>query len=93
MIEANRLVHILMVEEDAESMKEVKAHLEEDLGYAVTMSAKMDLAERLACERYHLILVDLMIKPFSKDDQGEQVENLHFEGINWRNWARILTAF
>jgi len=84
MPELEEKIKILMVEDDVESMKDVKAHLEEDLNYTVTMSAEIDLPSRLAHTRFNLILLDLMIRPFSIKEQGVRVETLHFDDVNWR---------
>jgi len=74
---------ILLFEEDFESMYDLKEHLEEDIGWDVELTADRSLLERLRHERFDLIVVDLMIRPTSLDAEGREVQNVHFDGVNW----------
>jgi CheY-like chemotaxis protein len=75
---------ILLFEDDYESMRYVKEHLEEELGWSVELSAAVDVLERLGREKFDLVILDLMIQPKSLDAEGLEVENLHFEDITWK---------
>jgi CheY-like chemotaxis protein len=75
---------VLMFEDDFESMGALKEYTEEEFGWHVELSAEHSLLERLAHERYDLVMVDLMIHSTSFDANGNEVQNVHFEGINWR---------
>jgi CheY-like chemotaxis protein len=74
---------ILLFEDDFESMRDLKEHLEEEMEWDVELTAEVDLLERLNRERFDLILVDLMIRPTSLDADGKEVQNVHFDGVNW----------
>jgi len=74
---------ILLFEEDFESMRYLKEHLEEEMGWDVELTADKSLLERLGHERFDLIVVDLMIRPTSLDADGREVQNVHFDGVNW----------
>jgi CheY-like chemotaxis protein len=76
---------VLLFEEDFESMSDIKEHLEETLGWHVELTAEKALPERLSRERFDLIVVDVMIRPKSLDAKGEEVRNVHFDGVNWRS--------
>lgn len=75
---------ILLFDDDYESMVVVKQYLERALGFQVELTAERTILERLAQERFDLICVDLMIHPTSLNAADEEVENVHFEGVNWR---------
>ena len=75
---------ILLFEEDFESMRDLKEHLEEEMGWDVELTAHRSLLERLSHERFDLITVDLMIRPTSLDADGKEVQNVHFDGVNWQ---------
>lgn len=75
---------ILLFDDDYESMSALKQYLERPLGFQVELTADRTILERLACERFDLVCVDLMIHPTSLNAADEEVENVHFEGINWR---------
>ena len=64
-------------------MRDLKEYLEEDLGYAVTLTAEASLTERLRQERFDLILVDIMIRSKSPDAEGQEVVNIHYDDIPW----------
>jgi CheY-like chemotaxis protein len=74
---------ILLFEEDFESMRGLKEHLEEEMGWDVELTADKGLLERLSQERFDLIIVDLMIRPRSLDADGKEIQNVHFDGVNW----------
>jgi CheY-like chemotaxis protein len=75
---------ILLFDDDYESMVAVKQYLERALGLQVELTAERAVPERLVQERFDLICVDLMIHPTSLNAADEEVENVHFEGVNWR---------
>lgn len=75
---------ILLFDDDYESMSALKQYLERALGFQVELTAERAIPERLARERFDLVCVDLMIHPTSLNAADEEVENVHFEGVNWR---------
>jgi CheY-like chemotaxis protein len=75
---------ILLFEEDYESMRDLKEHIEEEMGLYVELTADAGLLERLSRERFDLVVVDLMIYPTSLDAHGYEVQNVHFNGVLWR---------
>jgi CheY-like chemotaxis protein len=75
---------ILLFEEDYESMYDLKEHLDEAFGWEVVLSAAESLLERLGRERFDLLVVDIMIHHRSPDAEGNEVKNVHFEGVSWR---------
>ncbi len=77
-------VKVLLFEDDYESMRDLKEHLEEDTGWEVTLSAEAGLLDRLKRERFDLVVVDLMVHPVSPNADGAEVSNVHFEGVNWQ---------
>jgi CheY-like chemotaxis protein len=74
---------ILLFEDDFESMRDFKEHIEEELGWYVELTAAKSLLERLSREQFDLIVVDLMIQPTSLDADGQEVHNVRFEGTPW----------
>ena len=74
---------VLFFEDDYESLQDLKEYLEQYRGWQVELSAQADILDRLAHERFDLILVDLMIPPESLDASGQTVQNVHFEGVSW----------
>ena len=74
---------ILMLEDDYESLIDVKEHLEEKLDVEVELTAEKAIQDRLGRERFDLILLDLMIAPFSEDAEGKEVENVQFPSIHY----------
>jgi CheY-like chemotaxis protein len=74
---------VLLFEEDFESMRDLKEHLQETFGWHVELTADARLLERLSDERFDLIVVDTMIRPKSPDAHGKEVQNVHFEGVHW----------
>ena len=75
---------VLMIEEDHEIMGELQEHIGEVLGLEVEMTAEQGMLERLPREKFDLLLVDLMIRPTIIDQNGQEVNNIQFEGVNWR---------
>jgi CheY-like chemotaxis protein len=76
--------HVLMFDDDFESMRYLQEYVETELGWHAELSAERGLLERLSHERFDLVVVDLMIHSTSFDAQGNEVQNVHFEGVNWR---------
>lgn len=76
--------NLLLFDDDFDSMKYLKAYLEDEFNWRVELTAEKGLLERLGRERFELILVDMMIYPKSLDSRGYEVQNVHFEGVNWR---------
>ncbi|MCE7983004.1 MAG: DNA-binding response regulator [Caldilinea sp. CFX5] len=81
---------ILLFDDDYESMAPLKLFLEEINGYAVELTARADVPQRLATERFDLLCIDLMIHPVSLDANLEEVTNLHFAGVNWQKTGLVL---
>lgn len=75
---------ILMFDEDFETMFALKEYLEEECKWQVELTAGREILDRLGRERFDLLLVDCMIHPQSLDAGGNIVENVHFDGVNWR---------
>ena len=75
---------ILLFDDDYESLADLKQYLEASLGFHVELTAEKQLLERLQNERFDLICVDLMIHPTSLDANDQEVQNVHFEQVNWR---------
>jgi len=74
---------VLLFEEDFESMRGLKEHLEKTFGWYVELTADVSLLDRLSRERFDLIVVDTMIRPKSLDGHGQEVQNVHFDGVHW----------
>ena len=75
---------ILLFEDDYESMRLFKEYIEEEMGWYVDLTADRSLLERLSYEHFDLIIVDLMIRPKSFHTDGKEVQNVHFDGVNWQ---------
>jgi CheY-like chemotaxis protein len=73
----------LIFDEDFESMRDLKEHLEQEFGYVVVLTAEATVPERLRQERFDLVLVDIMIHLKSHDSEGIEVDNIHFNGVSW----------
>lgn len=80
---------ILLFDDDYESMAPLKIFLEEVNGYAVELTAQAEIAQRLATERFDLLCIDLMIHPVSLDADLQEVQNLHFAGVNWQKTGLV----
>jgi CheY-like chemotaxis protein len=80
----DRPKRILLFEEDYEGMYDLKEHLDEIFGWEVELSADETLLERLGRECFDLLVVDIMIHHYSPDADGNEVKNVHFEGVSWR---------
>lgn len=70
-------------------MEPLKLFLEEVNGYQVELTAQASITERLATERFDLLCIDLMIHPVSLDANLQEVENLHFAGVNWQKTGLV----
>ncbi len=79
----NKQKRILLFEEDFESMRDLKEHLEEELGWHMELTAAKSLLKRLSRDQFDLIVVDLMIHPISLGADGQEVQNVQFEGVSW----------
>ena len=76
---------ILFVEDDYVSMHYLKDAIEEEFPeFSVELTAEAALVERLKTEKFDLILADIMIHNKSQGPDGEMVENMQFEDVNWR---------
>jgi CheY-like chemotaxis protein len=80
----NEQKRILLLEDDFESMRDLKEYLEETQGWYVELSAERGLLERFRSERFDLVVLDLTIRPISLDAQGRQVQNIHFDSVSWQ---------
>ncbi len=78
-------IHILLFEDDDESLQYLKDHLEEENGWSVEMTAHESILERLKIEVFDLIVVDLMIHPNIDKSSDESISNVHYEGINYKS--------
>jgi len=76
-------IKILLFEDDYESMRHLKEHIEEEFGWQVMLTAESNLLERLGHERFDLLIVDLMVHPTSLDADDQEVQNVRFNGIPW----------
>ena len=72
---------ILLMEDDYASMCDTKEFLEE-LGHEVELTASATILNRLAREKFDLIIVDIMIQPKSINGK-EQIDNVHYDNVNW----------
>ena len=84
----NAQKRVLMFEDDFESMRDLKEHVEAEYGWYVELTAEHTLLGRLVYECFDLVLVDLMIHSTSFDAHGREVQNVHFPDINWRETGR-----
>jgi CheY-like chemotaxis protein len=75
---------ILLFDEDYRTMRDLKEHLEENLGWQVELTADAGVPERLGRERFDLIALDLMIHPQSLDADDNVVDNVQFDGVPWK---------
>lgn len=75
---------ILLLDDDYESMLPLKIFLETVHDFTVELTAKKDLLVRLPHEKFDLLCVDLMIHPIGLDAERHEVQNIHFDGVNWQ---------
>jgi len=75
---------VLLFEDDFASMRDLKEFLETELGWQVELGAAEGLLAQIGRERFDLVVVDAMIHPTSLDDAGQEVRNVHYDGVNWR---------
>lgn len=80
---SQKRVKILMLDDDYESMQNLKDHLEEELGWDVTLTAEKTLLERLGHERFDILLIDSMIHSKSTNSQMQAVQNIHYDNVKW----------
>jgi CheY-like chemotaxis protein len=80
---SNKPKRILLLDDDYESMHDLKTYLEEELGWEVEFSAEKNLLQRLGRERFDLLLVDLMIRPKILGDDGQEIQNIHYDNVKW----------
>lgn len=80
---SQKCVKILLLDDDYESMQNLKEHLEEEMGWEVKLTAENTLLERLCQERFDLLLVDSMIHAESRDSQKRLVKNIHYDNVKW----------
>lgn len=80
----NNPPRILILDDDYASMVPLKQLLETIYHYQVELSAAADTIAKLSATRYDLLCVDTMIHPKSIDGAGNEVENIHFDNINWQ---------
>ena len=81
---AATMKRILLLEDDFESLKDLKAYLEQRLAWQVELTAAQSLLERIKQERFDLIIIDLMIHPRSLNGENREVDNIHFDGVSWQ---------
>ena len=75
---------ILIFDEDYERMRDFKEYLEEEFGWFVELTAQKEIPHRLQTETFDLILIDSMIHLTSFDADNNEVENVHFDDVNWQ---------
>ena len=75
--------HILLFDDDDSAVRGLQEHLTNRLGWHVDLAADEGLLERLAFERYDLLLVDSMIHT-QGDVNGQVVRNVEYPGVIWR---------
>ena len=75
--------HILLFDDDDSAVRGLQEHLTNRLGWRVDLAADEGLLERLAFERYDLLLVDSMIHT-QGDVNGQVVRNVEYPGVIWR---------
>jgi CheY-like chemotaxis protein len=81
---STQLKHVLLFDDDYESMLPLKEYLENTERYRVELTAAHSIMERLRLVRFDLICIDLSIHPNGLDGQNQPVDNVHYPGINWR---------
>jgi CheY-like chemotaxis protein len=74
---------ILMLEDDFESMHNLQTFVGKQLNMEVELTAEKSLLKRLGQEQFDLLVVDLMIKPKSFNEENQEVENIHYEDVKW----------
>jgi len=79
----NKPKKLLFFEDDYENLRDLQDYLEQDLGWQIEVTAEAGILERLGAEKYDLLVVDLMIRPESLDADGNNIQNVHFEGVSW----------
>jgi CheY-like chemotaxis protein len=75
---------ILMFEDSAETMGGLRDYLVRRQGWAVDLTADESVLERLATERYDLILLDVMIHSRDANAPDAEQQNVSYAGVPWR---------
>lgn len=75
---------ILILDDNYESMKPLKIHLEAVSGFEVELTANSAILERLKREEFDLLIIDLMIHPTGLGANGEDIANVSFSGVHWQ---------
>jgi CheY-like chemotaxis protein len=79
----NKPKKLLFFEDDYDNLRDLQEYLELERGWQITVTAETGILERLGREAFDLIVVDLMIRPESLDAEGNNVQNVHFDGVSW----------
>lgn len=74
---------ILLLDDDFESMESLHTYLQDELELEVVFSAEATLLKRLDCEKFDLLIVDLMIHPRSLNADNVEVQNIHYDDVRW----------
>jgi CheY-like chemotaxis protein len=74
---------LLLFEENFSTMCSLKQYLEEEHGWFVELTAEESILQRLAHERFDLVVLDVMIHGTSLDSTGQEIRNVHFEDTPW----------
>lgn len=74
---------LLLLDDDYESMESLQSYLQTELGFDVEASADSNLLKRLDQEKFELLIVDLMIHPYSPNAQHGDVQNIHYNNVRW----------
>ena len=62
----------------------VKDHIESlKKNYQVESGASWDIIRKKREQPINLVIIDFMIHALSSNEEGEDVENIRFDGINW----------
>lgn len=76
--------HILMFEDSEETMGGLRDYLVRRYRWRVDLTADASVLQRLAIERYDLILLDVMIHTHDSRAAEPEQQNVSFEGVPWR---------
>jgi len=79
----NASPRILLFDDDDFAIRSLQEYLTKQVGWHVDLAADAGLLERLAHERYDLLLVDSMIHT-QGELNGQPVRNVEFPGVVWR---------
>jgi len=85
---------VLIIDDDYESMHDLMQHLVKELKWNVELTASVDVLIRLSEEHFDLLIVDLMIRPTSKDQNGNLTQNIQYRDVKWdRTGLEFLRRF